>query len=198
MRAVETVNQGRTLTVPKVLVTNHQAATLNSVLQTPFTSTNATQSVATTTFGGTQDAGTSVVVTPHITDGDRIRLEYSVSISSFVGEPPDPNLPPPRQENILESIAVMPDGFAIAVGGLEIETEAEATASVPILGRIPILGWAFRNTSDTTSKSRFFVFIRCSVMRSDSFARLREISRREQERHGLPDGWPKLEPRIMR
>ena len=198
VRAVETVNQGRTLTVPKVLVTNHQAATLNSVLQTPFTATNATQSVATTTFGGTQDAGTSVVITPHITDGDRIRLEYSVSISSFVGEPPDPNLPPPRQENILESIAVLPDGFAIAVGGLEIETDSEAVTSVPLLGRIPILGWAFRNRSDTTTKSRFFVFIRCSVMRSDSFAKLREVSARVRERYDLPDGWPQLEPRIMR
>ena len=79
-------------------------------MDTPFLSTNATTTVATTSLGGTEDAGTQITVTPHIGEGDQLRLEYSVSISSFVGSPADPALPPPRQENKLEASASLPNG----------------------------------------------------------------------------------------
>jgi type II secretory pathway component GspD/PulD (secretin) len=98
VRALEVVNRGRSLTMPKVLVTNNQEATLDSVLQTPFASTNASQTVATTSFGGTQDAGTSIRVKPQVASGELVVLDYSVSISSFIGDAPDPALPPPRQQ----------------------------------------------------------------------------------------------------
>src|SRR6185436_2414841 len=74
VKALETANHGRTRTMPRLLVGNHQAAELNSVLQTPFVSTNASNTVATTSFGGTQDAGTQISVTPQIAEGDQILL----------------------------------------------------------------------------------------------------------------------------
>jgi type II secretory pathway component GspD/PulD (secretin) len=51
VRALETLNDGRALTIPKVLVNNNQPAELNSVLQTPFASSNASTTIATTSFG---------------------------------------------------------------------------------------------------------------------------------------------------
>lgn len=62
VRALETINDGRSLNVPRVLVNNNQEATLNSVLQQPFVSINAFNTIATTSFGGTQDAGTVITV----------------------------------------------------------------------------------------------------------------------------------------
>ena len=53
VRALETINKGRSVTMPKVLVNNNQKAVLDSVLQTPYSSTNASTTVATTSFGGT-------------------------------------------------------------------------------------------------------------------------------------------------
>jgi type II secretory pathway component GspD/PulD (secretin) len=96
VKALETANHGRTRTMPRLLVGNHQAAELNSVLQTPFVSTNASNTVATTSFGGTQDAGTQISVTPQIAEGDQILLDYTISLSSFVGSPSNPNFPPPE------------------------------------------------------------------------------------------------------
>jgi type II secretory pathway component GspD/PulD (secretin) len=70
VRALESRTAGRTLTIPRVLVSNHQTATLSAVLQAPYsTTTSATSAVATTSFGGTSDAGTSVTVTPHVLVG---------------------------------------------------------------------------------------------------------------------------------
>lgn len=198
IRALETIDKGRSLTIPKILVNNNQQASLNSVLQTPFASTNASTTVATTSFGGTLDAGTQITVTPQITEGDQLLLEYSISLSSFVGASTDPTLPPPRQENKLQSTVSVPDGYTVVVGGLEIESESKTSREVPLLGRIPILGALFSTQSKTESKDRFFVFLRTSVMRASSFEDLRYASGHDLAAAKVDDGWPRLEPRLIR
>lgn len=198
VRALESVQDGRSLASPKLLVSNYQTAELYSVLQTPFQSTNASSTVATTSFGGTQDAGTQIQVTPRITQGEELLLEYSISVSSFVGESADPALPPPRQETKLKSSANIPDGFAIILGGLEIETLGKARSAVPVLGSIPLLGELFASQTRSMEKSRFYVFLKVSILRSSSFEDLRQISETQALESGLDPTWPRLEPRMIR
>jgi len=198
VRALESVNQGRSLTTPKVLVDNNAKAALDSVLQTPYAATNASNTVATTSLGGTLDAGTRVSVKPQVADGGQILLEYTVSLSSFVGEPPGEGLPPPRQENKLESVVTIPDGFTVVLGGLEIETQGDASERVPWLGEIPLLGVLFQDRSKTSTRSRFYVFLRCSVWRDELFEGLKYASARELGAAGVDDGTPALRPRVMR
>jgi len=198
VRALQTVNDGRTVTMPKVLVNNNQPAVLNSVLQTPYASTNASTTVATTSFGGTQDAGTQITVTPQVADGDQLVLAYTVSLSTFVGTSADPNLPPPRQENRLQSVVTVPDGYAVVVGGLEIERQSDSKSQVPLFGDIPILGALFGSRTKDEGRSRFFVFLRCTVERSQSFEALRYLGEKDFQAAGIEDGWPRMEPRWIR
>ncbi len=198
IRALETLNEGRSLNRPRVLVNNNQAASLDSVLQAPFLSTNAANTIATTSFGGTQDAGTTVTVTPHIAEGDHLVLEYSVSLSTFVGESSDPALPPPRQQNNLQSVVTIPDGYTIAVGGLEMETTAEAVSQIPLLGDIPIIGEAFKSRSKSTTRSRFYVFIRANILRHGGFEDLKYISDQQVAAAEIDDGWPVVHPQVIR
>ena len=198
VRALESINEGRSLTIPKVLVNNNEDATLSSVVQTPYTSTNASSTVATTSFGGTIDAGTNVTVNPQIAAGDQLVLSYTVSLSSFVGEALDPTVPPPKQENRLQSTATVPDGHTVVLGGLEIETESEGETRVPILGSMPLISPLFRQQSRTNTKSRFYVFLKCSVMRDSTYEDLRYVSDRALAEAGLDDGWPELEPRVIK
>ncbi len=198
IRALETVNRGSSRSMPVVLVNNNQQATLDSVVQEPFSSTNASDTVATTSFGGTQDAGTQITVTPHIAAGDHLVLEYSVSLSAFVGDSSDPALPPPRQQTKLQSTVTIPDGHTIAIGGLEVVNEGESISQVPLLGGIPLLGEAFKSRSRTVGRTRFFVFIRAEILRHDGFEDLKYFSRPAGREAGVEDGWPVLEPRIIR
>lgn len=198
IRALETVNRGSSRSMPVVLVNNNQQATLDSVVQEPFSSTNASDTVATTSFGGTQDAGTQITVTPHIAAGDHLVLEYSVSLSAFVGDSSDPALPPPRQQTKLQSTVTIPDGHTIAIGGLEVVNEGESISQVPLLGGIPLLGEAFKSRSRTMGRTRFFVFIRAEILRHDGFEDLKYFSRPVGREAGVEDGWPVLEPRIIR
>ncbi|HMN96850.1 MAG TPA: secretin N-terminal domain-containing protein [Phycisphaerales bacterium] len=198
IRALEKLNKGRALNLPKLLVNNNEIATINSVLQQPVLTTNASTTVATTSFGGTQDAGTTVTIRPQIAEGDHLVLEYSVSISAFVGTSSDPSLPPPRQQNTLESIVTIPDGYTVAVGGLRIDSDLDGRSQVPLVGDIPLIGELFKSRSSADKQQRFFVFLRANVLRSPAFEDLRYLSDLDQADAGIPGDFPASEPRLIR
>ncbi len=198
VRALQAINRGRSLSMPRVLVAGNEQATINSVLEQPFISTNASNTVATTSFGGSQSAGTTVSVRPQIAEGDHLRLDYQVSLSAFVGEAAAPQVPPPRQQNSVRSVATIPDGYTIAVGGIELLTDAAAESRVPLIGEIPIIGEAFKNRSKSNSRSRFYVFIRPTILRTRDFEGLKHLSDLASADAGVDDGWPVPQPRVIR
>jgi type II secretory pathway component GspD/PulD (secretin) len=98
----------------------------------------------------------------------------------------------------LKSTATIPDGFVVSVGGLGIDMEGEGRSQVPLLGDIPIVGELFGTREKTGSQTRFYVFLRASVMRSATFEDLKYASTRELQAARVDDGFPRLAPRIMR
>jgi general secretion pathway protein D len=198
VHALQVLNKGRALNVPKVLVNSNQRANLASVLQTPFLSTNVANVVATTTFGGTQDAGTTINVRPQIAEGDHLVLEYSIVLSTFVGTASAPSLPPPRQQNNLNSIATIPDGYTVALGGLETNSRTQASSRVPLLADLPLVGRLFRSNSNVSTHSRFYVFIRASILRSTDFQDLKFISDVDAHHADIDPRWPEIEPVLIR
>ncbi|MEM9066804.1 MAG: secretin N-terminal domain-containing protein [Planctomycetota bacterium] len=200
IRALEAMNDGRSLSRPSILVNNNQSGTLDSVVQEPFTSTNVLNTTATTSLGGTSDAGTSISVTPQIAEGDHLVLEYTVSVSSFVGESSAPELPPPRQQNQLSSFVTVPDGYTVVLGGFELTTDSEATTRIPLLGSLPLIGQLFRSDSESETRTRFYVFITANVMRRTDFEDLKYFSDTLADETGIADdtGWPVIQPRVIR
>lgn len=198
VRALQAINKGRSLSNPKVLVANNEQARFSSVLQQPFVRTDTTSSTATSSFGGSDSAGTTISVRPQIAQGDHLVLTYSINLSSFVGTPAAAGLPPPKQQNSVDSVATIPDGHVVVVGGLELESESTSTSQVPVLGDVPVIGELFKSRSIGKSRTRFFVFIRASVMRHTNFEDLKYISEQSAAAMRVPDGWPQVEPRFIR
>jgi len=60
------------------------------------------------------------------------------------------------------------------------------------------VGWLFRDDSESSERTRFYVFLRCDVLRSESFRGLRDISTRAVDAAGIESEVPALEPRWMR
>ncbi len=202
LRALETLNDGRAVSMPRLLVGNNEQATLDSTVQQPYASLNASNTVSTTSFGGTQDAGTVVTIQPQIAEGDHLLLQYSVSLSAFTGPASNPALPPPRQQNRVQSTATIPDGFTVVVGGIEIQNKSKAVSQIPFIGSIPIIGEAFKSHNNATNRSRFYVFIRANILRGSGtgggFEDLKYASERGVRDAGVDDGWPELTPRVIR
>ncbi|MBS0191787.1 MAG: secretin N-terminal domain-containing protein [Phycisphaerales bacterium] len=204
VRALETISSGSTKSLPRVLVNNNQQAVFNSVLQQPYTISNTTSGAGTTTsFGGTQDAGTTIAVKPQIAEADQLVLEYSLSLSSFVGAPPASGLPPPRQQNNISSNATIPDGHTVVVGGIELVSDGRNTRQVPYVGDVPLVGELFKVRDNSNSRQRFYVFIRAAVLRDQQLNDLKYLTDATIRRNGLgtmgiSDGFPMLKPRVIR
>jgi len=175
LRALATSGRATVISAPKVLVNDNTTANLASVSEAPFTSVNASQTVSTTSFAGYATAGTTVTVTPHISEGNHLQLEYSVSLNSFKGEG-SAGIPPPRQTNTLDSKVTVPDGQVIVVGGLSREDLSDTVSKIPFLGDLPLVGGAFSSRALTNTRSTLFVFIRPVVLRDERFEDLKHLS----------------------
>ena len=69
---------------------------------------------------------------------------------------------------------------------------------VPLLGDLPVLGNLFKSASDSTSRTRFYVLIRASILRDPGFERLKYFSDTQSDDAGATLGWPTVSPRIIR
>ena len=196
VRALANDGRSRVVAAPRVLVNDNGTATLSSVAEAPFTSVNASARVSTTSFAGYAPAGTTVTVTPHISEGDYLQLQYSVTLNSFTGKGAA-GIPPPRQTNSLNSQVTVPDGRAVIIGGLTREDSSDTESKLPILGDIPVLKFLASNRSKTESRSTLFAFIRPVILRDDRFADLKYLSDRDLESAQLPPEYPSGEPMVM-
>jgi general secretion pathway protein D len=200
VRALATSGKTKVLSAPKLLVNDDATATLTSQAESPFTSVNASNTVATTSFAGYASAGTNLTVTPHISEGDHLQLKYTISLSSFSGSGSSSDsvvVPPPRQTNSLNSEVTVPDGYCVIIGGLNRKDQAETVSKIPILGDIPILKYLVSSRSKTDSDSTLFVFIRPTILRDDQFEDLKFFSERDLEAAKLPRQFPQNTPMLM-
>jgi type II secretory pathway component GspD/PulD (secretin) len=198
VKALETVSKGRSISRASTLVNNNESASISNTVNQPYATTTLDDGDSITGFGGSEAAGTTISVSPQIAEGDFLVLDYNVSLSAFLGEATSDGLPPPSQSTSLNSVATIPDGYAIAVGGLELITESDADSKTPGLADIPILGNLFKSSSESGSRTRFYLFIRASVLRSPGFERLRYLSDEAGREAQVDLGWPTVEPQIIR
>lgn len=197
IRALKTDKRTKVVSQPSVLINDNATGSLKSEAEEPFASVNASNTVSTTSFGGFVKAGAVIDVTPQISEGDFLKLEYQITLSSF-GEPVSDELPPTRQTNTLRSEATIPNGYTIVVGGLTRETISRTIDSVPLLGRIPLVKYAFSSRSNRKSRATLFVFIRAVILRDDQFRDLKTVSSGYAGRAELPGDYPESQPVEMR
>ena len=195
MRAMASSGQTKVLASPRVLVNDNATATLSSVNEAPFTSINASTTTDTTTFAGYASAGTTITVTPHISEGDHLLLDYALTLNSFTGDGAA-GIPPPRQTNTISSNITVPDGYTVVVGGLTREDTGETVSKIPLLGDIPVIRHLFRSITDNKAHSTLYVFIRPVVLRDDRFEDLKYLSGLDRDLAGLPADFPVSEPLV--
>jgi type II secretory pathway component GspD/PulD (secretin) len=197
VRALSSNSRARLVSMPRILVNDNELGTLNSISKEPFERVVTTDGGTTITGeGSTAEAGTRIEVTPHISLGGYLQLEYAVELSSFVGQRL-PNLPPPSQENTMESRVTIPDGHTIVVGGLNRSDARQSNAAIPLLGDIPLLKHLFSSQSNTNTNTTLFVFIRPTILSDPRFDDLKHLSRIDVGTAQVEPDDPSSEPMLM-
>ncbi len=175
LHALQSTGNIRITSAPQVLVNDNAVGTILSIAEEPTTQTNQGETTTTTSFAGFVEAGTQFKITPHISESDYLRVEYAITLNAF-GEKADPVIPPARSTSQITSEATVPNGHTIIVGGLQSSNISESVDKVPLLGDIPILGLAFRNTISRKQYITTYLFITTTIMKSEDFADLKQIS----------------------
>jgi type II secretory pathway component GspD/PulD (secretin) len=196
LRALATHSRARVLAAPRVLVNDNATGVLTSVNQFPFSSVNASTTVATTSFGGFSDAGTTISVTPRIAEGDHLQLNVAAELSSFTGTG-SAGLPPPKQNNSLESDVTVPDGYTVILGGLKFTTVNRRQETVPFLEYVPIVKYLVSLYTGSSATTQIYFFIKPIILRDDQFLVLKHYSERDLCRAKLPQDLPPSEPVLV-
>jgi type II secretory pathway component GspD/PulD (secretin) len=191
--AVQTNTDSRILSAPQLLVNDNEEATIASIEQQPTTTTNQGNATTEVSFQDYQDAGTTLTVTPTISEAGYIRLEYDVELSNFIGSGSN-GIPPPRQQRNVTGIATIPSDATIVVGGIEVTNTGSTIVKVPLLGDIPLLGNLFRDTNKNKSKTLLYIFITPKIMTDPTFQDLRLLTRGPQSEADVDPSLPPLRP----
>lgn len=197
LRAFTQHKRAKVVSSPRVLVSDNAKGLLSSVSEVPFTSVNASQTVSTTSFAGFAQAGTTIEVTPHISEAERLQLKYRITRNDFTGTG-TAGVPPPRQTDEIVSEVVIPDGHTLIVGGLNRTSANESIDSFPFLENIPIIRKLVSNESFNGKQTSLFIFLKPVILRDDKFADLKYYSDRDLQRATEPGDYPASLPVLLR
>jgi type IV pilus assembly protein PilQ len=160
LTALERQGRGRVLSTPKVTTQNNHPAEIKQGVQLPI------QTVANNTVTVTfKDAALSLRVTPQITEANTVILDLSLENNSPDFANAVNNIPPINTQSAQTQVLVK-DGATAVIGGIFQSNEQTTQSSTPFLGKLPILGYLFRNRFVTNTNNELLLFITPRIIKS--------------------------------
>lgn len=198
INALQTVTDTKIISTPTLMVDDNEEATLESVNQQPTTTTNQGNATTSTTFGGYEDAGTTLTITPQVSEGGYVKLKYEAKLSNFDGRTQN-GIPPPKNNNTVtaESVSV-PSDMTVVTGGLTVSSDRDSVIKVPLLGDIPLIGLLFRDTQKITQSTTLYIFLTPRVVRDPSFGDMKLLTEGPAKQVELDLDLPEMEPATVR
>ncbi len=220
VRALDGDGRSNILSTPSIVTLDHQEALIKVGQEVPFIqgefTTNVQGNSGSGSSGGVlgnpfrtvqrKDVGLKLTVTPHINEGDSVRLDLKQEISSIANAVPGASDLITNNREIATSVLVA-DRQTLVLGGLISTETKESVSKVPALGDIPILGNLFRYRSASTLKRNLMVFLQPTILRDAAteasissekynFMRAEQLKATQNKQNLLPsDAQPVLPPR---
>lgn len=164
LSAFASSGRAKIATMPSVVTNDNEEATLRLERTTSYR-----QSIRDDT-GDTRDSFDSVTATtelrisPTIASDNYLRLTIDQTVANF-GSRPQPDAPPDQTSRTVSTNVTVPDKYTVVLGGLVQREERSSVSKVPFLGDLPILGWLFRTSDDSSTPSHLFLFVTPRILR---------------------------------
>ena len=158
LNALETVGDTNVVANPRVLVLNKHRADIQIGEQKGYLSSTVTET-STTYAVQFLELGAQLRLRPFISSDGLIRMEIHPELSD--GDVTTVNgvtLPNKTITQVTTNVMVR-DGCTVIIGGLIKDQLVTNTSQVPLLGSLPIIGIAFRNTDETIERHEVLVLI---------------------------------------
>jgi MSHA biogenesis protein MshL len=180
IQALKQQGEVKTVAQPRLRALNNQTAFIKVGEDRPFfrlqQTTTLQQPGATTAFNQTQEnfsvstitIGTILAVTPQI-DGDRmITLDVLPAITrlqAIVTSPDGRQTAPVTEVKQASTIVRLRDGETAIIGGLISEETGETERRIPVLGKLPVVGAAFRSKAKLRARTELVIFLTPRLVR---------------------------------
>ena len=188
LRAISEAGKVEVLSRPSILARNNQEAIITVGQTVPFIDNvnflQGGQQVNTVTY---RDIGIILRVTPFITQDGMVEMIVAPEISTITDERvtiSDGVEAPVFAKRAAETVVVTPHGRTVIIGGLMEKNKIESKRKVPILGDIPILGWAFSRTVKEDTKTELLIFLTPYIVQDPR--QLGEMTALESKNSQLP------------
>jgi general secretion pathway protein D len=163
--ALKTDSNSNVLQTPSLLVADNEESTFDATERENIlvTQEDATTKIRTQKYEPL-DATLSLKLKPQISKADFVNMELTIKAESF-GRRNSENRPEQTNKRTFSTKITAENSQTIMLSGLQRDLEIEGKDKVPLLGDIPIIGWLFRNSSNTKSKTNLMFFITPHVVR---------------------------------
>ena len=174
VNALNEVTTVHVLSTPSLTVLDNREASLQVGDQVPITTfTGSSINSNRSFFNGTQYLSTGVIlaITPHISDSGSLMLEIEQEVSNVSADTPANATNPTIQQRKVKTQVVVADGEALMLGGLIQDQHNKSATQIPVLGDLPVVGNAFKQKSDTITKTELLIMITPHIVKSPAGAR---------------------------
>ncbi|MBI3545461.1 MAG: type II secretion system secretin GspD [Gammaproteobacteria bacterium] len=172
-RALEEKNIANILSTPNLLTLDNAEAKILFGQNVPFLTGSFAQAGGTTTGSVNpfqtierKDVGLTLKIKPQISEGGGIKMQIFQETSSVARATGVQAQDLITNKRSLETTVVVDDGNTVVLGGLIEDNTQETTQAVPLLGRIPVLGWLFKYRDQKKTKTNLMVFLRPVIVRA--------------------------------
>ena len=160
LAAAENDLKNKTVSAPKVLTMDRKPATINNTQQvTILTGVNATTGLP---IFQTFSAPLNLTVTPSINPDNRISLELAIAKGTITNATTGS-----LDTNTVTTSVIVENGGTVAIGGFTREGENVSQDRLPFFGDLPYVGFLFKTTQTTKSRSELLVFITPKIVGDD-------------------------------
>ncbi len=173
--ALQSRTSANVLNIPSVLVNNNGSATVTSVESQPTADINQGNVTTQQTFGGYEDAGITLQISPSISASGYLRLDITLEVSIFTGTFSGP-IPPPKITRTIQTQVSVPNGDTMVVGGIITDNRNTSRAGLPWLMDLPLVGNLFRQDTNNETQTTLYFFVTPHILSDENFADLAEYS----------------------
>ncbi len=184
IKAAATLGRAKVLTSPNLLASNNKEAkiqigTSEPILTNTYTSTGVVGGTAAASgfVEGTieyKDIGTILTITPRIGDGGLVTLELSIEESSLttreigrkdtsstagVASASSTFSVPAFRKTTAKTVLSIKEGQTIAIGGLIRKEKSNSNQGLPLLAKIPLIGFLFGKNKSTDERRELILLL---------------------------------------
>ena len=154
LSAAENSGTIKTISSPRVVTVDNSDASISQGISIPYSQTSA--SGVSTTF---IEARLELRVVPHVTQEGSVQLKINATNNQPNPQLTGANGQPSISRREAKTEVIVKDGETTVIGGIYTRRNSEAWNEVPVLSKIPVLGWLFKKKAVTDDRTELLIFI---------------------------------------